>query len=253
MEASIDSGLSRRVVISSLAFVLGFSTVFVALGATASAVSQFISDYMYILSKVAGAVIVVFGLHFMGLFRIAFLYREARFNPQKTPAGLVGAYVLGLAFAFGWTPCVGPILASILAIAASSDSVGYGVALLSVYAAGLGIPFLLAAFAVRPFMGFLTRFRRHLGKVEFVVGALLVLAGVLIFTDLLAQVSFWILEAFPSLGSIEELAPTDGFNVSYFAAAVAGLLSFLSPCVLPLVPAYLCFVAGTTVEELIGS
>jgi cytochrome c-type biogenesis protein len=201
-EGGVDRALARKVAIAALAFVLGFSTVFVVMGASASAINRLIFDHIDIISKVAGAVIVIFGLHYMGLFKIAFLYREARFNPQKTPAGLLGAYVLGLAFAFGWTPCVGPILSTILAIAAGQDSVVYGVSLLSVYAAGLGIPFMIAALAVEPFMKFLGRFRRHLHKVEMAAGALLVVTGVLIFTDSLQVLSYWLLEAVPILGEI---------------------------------------------------
>ena len=201
-EGGVDRALARKVAIAALAFVLGFSTVFVVMGASASAINRLIFDHIEIISKVAGAVIVIFGLHYMGFFKIAFLYREARFNPQKTPAGLIGAYVLGLAFAFGWTPCVGPILSTILAIAAGQDSVAYGVSLLSVYAAGLGIPFMIAALAVGPFMKFLGRFRRHLHKVEMAAGALLVVTGVLIFTDSLQVLSYWLLEAIPALGEI---------------------------------------------------
>jgi cytochrome c-type biogenesis protein len=201
-EDGIDTTLARKIAISALAFVLGFSTVFVIMGASASALNRLIFDHIEVISYVAGSVIIIFGLHYMGAFKIAFLYREARFNPARTPAGLVGAYVLGLAFAFGWTPCVGPILSTILALAAGRDSLGYGVSLLSVYAAGLGIPFMAAALAVKPFMGFLGRFRRHLHKVEIAAGGLLVITGVMIITGQLSVLSYWILETFPILGEI---------------------------------------------------
>lgn len=196
---TVDDRLQRRVIFSAIAFVLGFSTVFVLLGATASAVNQFIVQHIDWISKVAGAVIVLFGLHYMGLLKIGFLYREARVNPTEKPTTWIGAYVIGLAFAFGWTPCVGPILASILAIAGSSQELGFGVSLLAVYALGLGIPFLAAAFAIRPFMAFLQRFKRHLHKVEIAAGALLVVTGVLIFTSSLGQFSYYLLELFPFL------------------------------------------------------
>ena len=196
------AGLTRRVAFYALAFVLGFSTVFVALGATASAVSAFLFDYMRELGWVAGAVIVIFGLHYMGLFRIKLLNREARFQVAAVPGGLVGAYAVGLAFAFGWTPCIGPILATILTIAASTDSVGYGASLLTVYALGLGIPFMAAALAVGPFMGFLSRFRRHLHKVEIGVGALLVATGLMIFFNRLSDLSYYLIEIFPVLAEI---------------------------------------------------
>ena len=138
----------------------------------------------------------------MGLLRIPWLYREVRFHPDNAPTGLIGAYVIGVAFAFGWTPCVGPILATILTIAASRDSLGYGVSLLGVYALGLGIPFIIAALCLNPFMDFLRRFRRHVRKVEVTAGALLALTGVLIFTNALSTFGFYLLEVFPVLGTI---------------------------------------------------
>jgi len=196
-EGGIDKQVQRQVFISALAFVLGFATVFVALGATATTISAMIADNLGILSKIAGVVIVVFGMHYMGLFKIGFLNFEKRFHLENKPAGLVGSYIIGLAFAFGWTPCVGPILATILMVAASGDDVMYGTSLLAVYAAGIGLPFLLAAFAVKPFMTFLGKFRRHMRTVEIAIGTLLVVTGVAIFTGSLSEASNWLLETFP--------------------------------------------------------
>lgn len=195
-----DPLIMRRVFISAIAFVLGFSTVFVALGATATAVGQVVADYLDILAKIAGVVIIVLGLHFMGVFKIGMLYREARFHAESKPAGLIGAYVIGLAFAFGWTPCVGPVLAAILFVAGSEDSVGHGASLLAVYSAGLGIPFLAAALLVKPFMSFMGRARRHMQTVERVMGGLLVITGVMFLTGTISDVAFWLLETFPALG-----------------------------------------------------
>ena len=161
-DEELAPGVMRAVVLSAVVFVLGFSTVFIALGATASTIGDFIVDYMDILSKLAGGVIIVLGLHFIGIIRIPILYREARFHAEKKPAGLIGPYIIGLAFAFGWTPCVGPVLAAILMVAGSESSITYGMGLLAVYSAGLGIPFILAAVAMKPFMDFMARFRRHL-------------------------------------------------------------------------------------------
>ena len=182
-------------------FVAGFSTVFVALGASAASFGSLIRIYADKLAIVAGVVIIIMGLHFLGLTRIALLYREKRATIPK-PVGLWGAYVMGLAFAFGWTPCIGPILAAILAVAAAEQTVAKGAGLLAVYSLGLGIPFLLAAFAVEPFAQFLTRFRRHLAKVERVMGGLLVLTGIAFLTGFVSQASFWLLEMFPALGTI---------------------------------------------------
>jgi len=198
-EDGVDKALARRVFISAFAFVLGFGTVFVALGATATALSQVIAQYMDILAKIAGVVIVLFGLHFAGVFRVGFLNFEKRFHLEDKPAGVIGAYVLGLAFAFGWTPCVGPVLATILMVASTGDSIWNGIGLLSAYAAGIGVPFLIAALFVRPFMAFMARFRRHMRTVEIVIGGLLVITGIAIFTGSLAVVAQWMLETFPGL------------------------------------------------------
>src|SRR5712691_13154919 len=171
------TGSTRDAVIAALLFVAGFSTVFVALGASASVFGAALRAYSYQLGIVAGIAIIVMGLHFLGLTPIRWLRHEKRLDVVK-PVGLWGAYVMGLCFAFGWTPCIGPILAAILAVAAAEQTVARGAGLLAVYSLGLGIPFMLAAFAVEPFAQFLTRFRRHLARVEQVMGGLLVLTGV---------------------------------------------------------------------------
>jgi cytochrome c-type biogenesis protein len=150
---------------------------------------------------IAGVVIIIMGLHFLGLTRVSFLLREKRLGMAK-PIGLWGAYVMGLAFAFGWTPCIGPILAAILAVAASEATVLKGASLLAVYSLGLGIPFVLAALLAEPFAAFLSRFRGHMQKVEMAMGALLVLTGVMFLTGSISTMSFWLLEAFPALGRI---------------------------------------------------
>ncbi len=194
--------IMRRVVLAALLFVFGFSTVFVSLGATASAIGQLVADYIDVLAKIAGVVIAVLGLHFMGILKISLLYREARFQTESKPTSLLGAYVVGLAFAFGWTPCVGPILAAILFVAGSDDSVMYGTTLLGTYSAGLGVPFVLAALGVRPFFGFMQRFRNHMRTVEWIIGGLLVVTGVLFLTGTFSQIAYWLLQAVPALGTI---------------------------------------------------
>ena len=193
--------VKRETVTASVLFVLGFSTVFVALGASASAIGSLIRAYSGPLAIVAGIIIIVMGLHFLGVTRIAFLYRQKRLEVGK-PVGLWGAYVIGLAFAFGWTPCIGPILAAILAVAASEQTVTKGASLLAVYSLGLGIPFVIAAFAIEPFAAFLARFRNYLHRVEQAMGALLVLTGIAFLTGSINQMSVWLLETFPVLGQI---------------------------------------------------
>jgi cytochrome c-type biogenesis protein len=200
-DAEPEPLVKRDAVIAAALFVAGFSTVFVLLGASASAVGSLIRIYSTELAIVAGVVIIVMGLHFLGIAPIALLHRHRRMEIVK-PVGLWGAYVMGLAFAFGWTPCIGPILAAILAVAASEQTVAKGAGLLAVYSLGLGIPFLLAAVAVEPFAAFLARFRRHLAHVERAMGALLVLTGIAFLTGFVTQASFWLLETFPVLGKI---------------------------------------------------
>lgn len=191
----------RETLFAACLFVLGFATVFVALGASASAIGGLLRVWSAELSILAGIAIIVMGLHFLGVFQLGWLMREKRAEIQK-PASLWGAYVMGVAFAFGWTPCIGPILAAILAVAASEATVAKGAGLLAVYSLGLGIPFLIAAVAIGPFAKFLARFRKHIGKVEKIMGLLLVLTGIAFLTGSVATFSFWLLETFPVLGRI---------------------------------------------------
>jgi cytochrome c-type biogenesis protein len=191
----------RDTVVAALLFVAGFSTVFVALGASASLVGALLRFYSNELAIIAGIAIIVMGLHFLGLTPISFLYRQARLEVQK-PVGLWGAYVMGLAFALGWTPCIGPILAAILAVAASKATVAKGAGLLAVYSLGLGVPFIIAALAVEPFAAFLVRFRAHLAHMERVMGGLLVLTGIAFLAGFFTQLNNWLIDAFPVLQSI---------------------------------------------------
>ena len=213
----------RETVYAAALFVAGFSTVFILLGATASTVGMGLRRLQAWLATqmteikaatglplptgvdpltlIAGLAVIIMGLHFLGVTRIPLLMREKRLDIAK-PVGLWGAYAMGLAFAFGWTPCIGPILAAILAVAASEATVAKGAGLLAVYSLGLGIPFLIAAAAVEPFAAFLARFRAHLGLVEKAMGGLLVLTGIAFLTGFVTQASFWLLETFPALGSI---------------------------------------------------
>jgi len=201
-EDETPSHVYTTVVMSSVAFVLGFTTVFVILGATATAAGQLLAANLPLLAKIAGVVIIIAGLHFLGVIHLPILHREARYHADSRPAGLVGAYVIGLAFAFGWTPCIGPVLGAILAVAAGEDSVRQGVRLLFVYSLGLGIPFIIAAIAIRPFLNTMQRFRRHLATVEKVLGGFLVLTGILFLTDAMTLISSWMLELFPGLATI---------------------------------------------------
>ena len=202
LEAGKGAAAPARVARAAVAFVAGFGTVFVALGATASALGQLVMQWSGVLSMIAGAVIILMGLHFLGIFRIPLLYREARIDVTRKPAGPLGAYVMGLAFAFGWTPCLGPILAAILVVAGSEATVGRGALLLAVYAIGLGIPFVLAALFAGPFLSLISRVRSRIRYMEAVIGVLLILTGIAMLSGRLTALSFWMLETFPALSRI---------------------------------------------------
>ena len=186
----------------SLAFVLGFSTVFVTLGAAATLVGAALQAYKRELAVVGGAVIIVLGLHTAGLLKIDWLLREKRAEVRTRPLGLAGAYVVGLAFAFGWTPCIGPILGAILLYASQQETVGQGVVLLSAYSAGLGIPFIAAGLAINGFFLASSRLRAHLRWFEVASGALLVAVGVLLVTDRLTLLAQYFSKMFPALARI---------------------------------------------------
>jgi cytochrome c-type biogenesis protein len=191
-----------RVMLSAFLFVLGFSTVFVLLGATAFALGNVLRQNLPLLSQVAGVAIIIMGLHYIGVFRFGFLAREARYQPQQEAASYVGAYIVGLAFAFGWTPCIGPVLAAILSVAGAEESVWRGMSLLAFYSLGLGVPFLLAALSVNAFLGFSRRFRKYIPVVEKIMGGLLVLTGVMFLTGWMQNISYWLLERFPVLSTL---------------------------------------------------
>lgn len=203
LEDATSSNQHRgRIILSSVFFVLGLSTVFLFLGLAASALGQVFLQYQREMGIVAGVVILFFGLHFLGILRIPLLNREARLDAGDRGGSAIGAYVLGLAFAFGWTPCIGPVLGAVLSLAAQEGSVERGMVLMAVYAAGLGLPFILAAVFLTRSLGFLRRFKRHLGTVEKVMGGLLVIVGVMLITGAFTSLSFWLLETFPALSTI---------------------------------------------------
>jgi len=200
--AAQERAAKRALIGASVAFVLGFSTVFIGLGAGASSIGRLLRAWQEPLAIAAGLLIIVMGLNFLGLVKIPLLSREARFQTEGRPASPLAAYVMGLAFAFGWTPCIGPVLGPILTLAGGRETIGEGALLLAVYSLGLGIPFLLAALFSGLFMRFLGSFRVHLGRIEKAIGALLVLAGIFFITGGVQSAAYWLLEAFPSLGRL---------------------------------------------------
>lgn len=186
----------------SLLFVLGFSTVFVALGASATAIGQLLLHYRYETNFVGGAIIIVFGLLLTGLFRSPWLNREIRFHAKIPGARPFRAYVLGLAFAFGWTPCIGPVLGAILTVSAASVAPSEGVVLLSVYSLGLGLPFLITAAFTSAFLSRMSVMRRIGRAMQIVAGFLMVAMGIAMMTGYMSAFSFWLLETFPMFATI---------------------------------------------------
>ena len=201
-EMSSEAAARRKAAIAALFFVLGLSTVFLILGFTASAFGAFFLRNQVLFAQISGVVVIIFGLHFLGVFRIPFLDREARMDAGDQGGSSFGAYVLGLAFAFGWTPCIGPQLGAILSLAANEASITRGTVLLGVYAAGLGIPFLLAAIFMTRAMGVMNRMKKHMVTIERVMGGLLVLVGLALVTGAFTTFSWWLLERFPALGAL---------------------------------------------------
>jgi len=201
MVNSSRSELFKKVTINSILFIIGFSLIFVTLGASATAVGRFLVEKMDFFSKIAGAIIMIFGLHMTGIFKIKFLNYEKKFHSDKK-IGPLGSFVAGLAFAFGWTPCIGPVLAAILAIAAQQDTIGKGIVLLSAYSLGLGIPFLITSLSINAFLAFFKKFSRYIRWVEIGGGVLLILVGFLIMTNNLTVLSSYFAKWFPFLNEL---------------------------------------------------
>jgi cytochrome c-type biogenesis protein len=187
-----QANLMRRVMVNSVVFILGFSVVFIALGLAATSVGQVLGMYKHTLARIAGVVIIIFGLHLTGLFKIKALYTDARLHNVKGSSTPLGAFVIGFAFAFGWTPCLGPILSGILAVAAEQSTLVKGALLLAVYSLGLAMPFLLTALLMERFLKFYSRFRSHMHALEVASGGLLIALGVLLVIGRFTLISNWL-------------------------------------------------------------
>lgn len=198
--ASLTRGVQWYPVRIAVIFTLGFTTVFVLLGMSASFIGRLLSEYMGVLTQIAGFFIICMGLHMLGIFRLELFYREWRYQGNLAGGTYIGAYLMGLAFAFGWTPCIGPILAAILLLAANGETAYQGAALLGVYSLGLSLPFVFLSMAIGSTMVFLNRFRSYLRILESVTGFFLIVAGIAFVTGRMNEVSFFLLETFPSLG-----------------------------------------------------
>ncbi len=197
-----QKGPDWRIVTAATFFVLGLSTVFILLGISSSALGRLFIQYQGAFARASGAVIFVFGLHFLGILRIPFLYREARFETGDQSGKIFGAYILGLAFAFGWSPCLGPILGALMSMSAQQENAGRAAVLMMSYAVGLGLPFLLSAFFFGRSMTLMNRIKPYMGVIEKVMGGLLLVVGVALFFGWFTDFAFWLLDAFPVLGAI---------------------------------------------------
>ncbi|MEO1490629.1 MAG: cytochrome c biogenesis protein CcdA [Pseudomonadota bacterium] len=196
-------GTHGYVILTSIAFAAGIILIFVGLGATATVFGQQLREWFDVIRYIAAGLLIVLGLHFLGVFRIALLNREARVDLGQRRWGLIGAFFIGMAFAFGWTPCVGPVLAAILLTAGAAETADQGALLLLAYGLGMALPFVLAAIFIGPFLALAKNFRRHLGKVEKVMGAALVLFGVLIATNMMNEIAYWMLQIAPDIGTLQ--------------------------------------------------
>lgn len=198
----VESGKNRKVIGAAIFFVLGLSTVFMMMGLGASALGKTFAIYKNQLAIGGGVVIMILGLHFLDIMRIPLLYREARIEAKTKGGSLIGAYLLGLAFAFGWTPCIGPILGAILGIVVNEADATKGLVLMMAYSAGLGLPFILAAVFIQKAIKTMNKFKRHLDRIEKISGLMLWTIGLMMITGSFSDLSFWLLEKFPALGAI---------------------------------------------------
>ena len=243
----------RNVIIHSLIFIAGFTLVFVAAGATASALGQVFAEYRLLITRLFGIVVIVLGLNMLGLFRLPFLAMDKRLRFQKAGTSYAGSFLVGIGFAAGWSPCIGPILAAVLAYASEEKTVAQGTFLLFIYSLGLSLPLLATAIALQWVLPLLARLRRFLGVIEIVAGLIVIGMGLVLVTDSFLRFTGWLYQTFPALANVGTGPEASGQAVSMGAAFVAGLVSFISPCVLPLVPVYISYLTGQSIESLVAS
>jgi cytochrome c-type biogenesis protein len=241
----------RTVIVHSLVFIAGFTLVFVAAGATASALGQVFAEYRLLITRVFGVVVIVLGLNMLGLFRLPFLAMDKRVRIRSTGTSYVGSFLVGIGFAAGWSPCIGPILAAVLAYASTAKTVGQGTLLLFVYSLGLSLPLLATAVALQYVLPVLSRVRRFLPAIEIIAGLIVIGMGFVLVTDSFLRFTGWLYQTFPALANVGTGPEASGSAVTISASFVAGLVSFISPCVLPLVPVYISYLTGQSIESLV--
>ncbi len=243
----------RNVILHSLIFIAGFTLVFIVAGATASALGQVFAEYRVFITRVFGVVVIVLGLNMLGLFRLPFLAMDKRLQFRNTNATYIGSFLVGIGFAAGWSPCIGPILAAVLAYASETKTVGQGTFLLFIYSLGLSLPLLGTAIALQYVLPLLNRIKRFLPAIEIVAGLIVIGMGLVLVTDSFLRFTGWLYETFPALANVGTGPEASGSVVSMGAVFIAGLVSFISPCVLPLVPVYISYLTGQSIESLIAS
>ncbi len=197
-----NASAARAVMLNSLVFIAGFTLIFVLMGAAATSIGRLLNENLSLISKIAGGIIIIFGLHMIGIFKIGFLNYEKRFHLQEKKLGIFGSFAVGSAFAFGWTPCIGPVLAGILAIASQQETVTQGIVLLFVYSLGLGIPFFLTAVSINKFFTVFNRIKKHFHTIEVVGGVMLIAVGILMITNYLTIIAGYFSKWFPFLNDL---------------------------------------------------
>jgi cytochrome c-type biogenesis protein len=241
----VDRSILQKSVVNTLFFILGFTVIFVLLGAGAGSLSNFLTRHMRLITIIGGAIIVILALQVMGVFTIPFLNYERRAGFRKKPEGVIGAFLIGITFAAAWTPCIGPILSSILILAATKDTALKGIFLLATYSVGLGVPFLFAVVAFSSFLSFSDFLKKNFRTIKIVSGILLLAIGLALIVG-----QFQLLSRY--LSFIPDYSLVESDRVSILIALFAGFISFISPCVLPLIPSYLTFITGVSVLETNG-
>jgi cytochrome c-type biogenesis protein len=250
MTASTTAIARREVVAHALAFIVGFTIVFVVAGATASAIGRVFSEYRTLITIILGVVVILLGINMLGLFRLPFLAMDKRFHVRKTGVSYVGSVLVGIGFAAGWSPCIGPILSAVLLMASDEKTVYSAMGLLGVYSLGLGICFFLTALLLDQVLPLLRRIRRFLPAIEFIAGIFVILMGLVLVTNKWLWFTGQIYQYFPSLANLGTGPEMTGSAISIGAVFVAGVVSFISPCVLPLVPVYISYLTGQSIEQL---
>jgi cytochrome c-type biogenesis protein len=238
-----DTQLLKRSITNTLVFILGFSAVFVMLGAGAGSISMFIQRHIRLITTTGAAIVILLSLQVMGVFSIPFLNFEKKAMMRRKPRGVLGSFVIGITFAAAWSPCIGPILSSILILAATGETAMRGVVLLSAYSIGLGVPFLFAAIAFSSFLSFSDFLKKHFKTIKLVSGLLLLAVGIALVLGQFRRLSQY-------LAFVPDITLIESNNLSVFVALLAGFISFISPCVLPLIPSYLTFITGTSVLDV---